>query len=355
MAVAIQDGTPGADGWRPLSAPAGFAPTSIACPASGDCWAAGGQNDATGMWHLEHGVWTAVSTEDGGGLRGISCVTRDECWAVGQVVDWANPEGGSPLVERWNGADWAPVAGSVPAVHGGLGAVTCITALDCWAVGQAGSENAEGGPPLIEHYQGGAWLVEATPAISGSGGLWAVACVSAHDCVAVGWGFDSRGSQVPLIEQYEGDAWTPARVPPGGAGPGISALYGVACVASGDCWAVGDAGPNDAAVLVRHPNRGWRALPLVGGAQLLGVACAGAGGECWGVGWSAATGSGAAPPPEPYWGQPLVERRSGDSWTALDVSSAPAGGDQLLAVACTPGDGACYAVSANVIETNAGE
>lgn len=343
MAIAIQAGAPGADGWRIVRAPAGFAPDSISCVSADDCWATEGGDDADGVWHLAHGAWSAVSTEEGDGLRGLTCLSAIDCWAVGISVVF-NSEAETPLIEHWGGDYWSPLTGADPRVDGGLDAVACVTATDCWAVGQRYSANPEGGPPLIEHYSEAGWEA-VTAGSSMDVGLRAVTCVNAHDCVAVGAGLGSRGFPTPLVEEYDGVAWRPARLPAvmPGSGPAMTALTGVACAAGGACWAVGDAGMYHALVLVRHPNGGWTALPLLDGGQLTGVACTGSSAACWAVGSTAPTGPDAVTRGDLISGEPLVEAGSGNSWTALVVPSAPppAWGGELLGVACVPSSSTC--------------
>ena len=322
-------------------------------PRADDCWATGGGADADGMWHLSRGAWVPVATEQGDDLRALTCQSAVDCWAVGTSVAF-NPGGADPLIEHWGGEYWAPLLGAEPGVDGGLDAVACVTPTDCWAVGQLYSANPEGGPPLIEHYAGAGWKA-VTAGTSMDADLKAVTCVNAHDCVAVGAGLDSRSA--PLVEEYDGVAWRPARLPASvpGSGPALTALTGVACAGGGECWAVGDADADQAAVLVRHPRGAWTTLPLLDGGQLYDVACTGSPATCWAVGWRATSSPQAQGSGGPSHGEPLVEGGSGDSWTPLDVppAPAPAWGGEFLAVACASSSSTCYAVGTDLMETSA--
>jgi hypothetical protein len=88
----------------------------------------------------------------------------------------------------------APTAASVtppptPAGDGNdLRAVTCVSAVDCWAVGSGLSGT------LIDHYTGGAWSV--VPSTSHNALLYAVTCVGASDCWAVGMATFGAGNDV---------------------------------------------------------------------------------------------------------------------------------------------------------------
>src|SRR6476469_11138899 len=54
------------------------------------------------------------------------------------------------------------------------------------------------------------WAIGAlpTPAIAPNGHLSAVSCVSAVDCAAVGYSHDGSGVDVSLAERWDGARWT---------------------------------------------------------------------------------------------------------------------------------------------------
>ena len=146
--------------------------------------------------------WSVVSDRlpAGGSLNGVACVSGDVCWAVG-AVDAGNHS--QLLIEHGVGGEWAVVRGPAMSTNPGefpeFSGVTCVTAIDCWAVGSTASEGGPAVQPLIAHYAGAAWSVVDGPQISGSGGLTAVTCVSTDDCWAVG--------PSSLIEHYLGGSW----------------------------------------------------------------------------------------------------------------------------------------------------
>jgi hypothetical protein len=134
----------------------------VTCAGGGGCWAVGSLAGANSPPLIERDLATgwAISAPDPspGDLSDIACPSVGECWAVGSSV-----VSGKPLIERYAGSRWAVVSNAAsntaPAIaSGGLGAVTCADANDCWAVGNSG-DLANGGQTLIEHYSGNSWTI----------------------------------------------------------------------------------------------------------------------------------------------------------------------------------------------------
>ncbi|MGA2804890.1 MAG: hypothetical protein ABSF89_10940 [Acidimicrobiales bacterium] len=241
------------------------------------------------------------------------------------------------------GQSWSA---STPNVAGApitsLVAVTCVSAADCWAVGdrfQSSSSNA--GPALIEHYVNGDWTTTAAgPAQSGTlDELSGVSCLSATDCWAVGMRSGSHPGN--LLEHYgTHGGWTAVNTPaPQGE------LSAVTCEpANGECWAVGSSGNSGLAATFRLFGGSWRyvrAAPLsVSFVQVSGVACA-AEDECLLVGYVT---------PKHGAGQALAERWNGRGWSAVTVSGQLSGGGSLAGVDCLPGSSpvTCWAVGQTV-------
>jgi hypothetical protein len=207
--------------------------------------------------------------------------------------------------------------------------VTCVTAEDCWAVGDTAGSSAK---PLIEHYSGTRWVISAN---SGGSQLASVTCVSAQDCWAVGstttppTGVSGTNAATswPLIEHYKFSRWAIV----GTAHPLPGELFGVTCVSAGDCWAVGGTGGNPPRPLIEHYVTGnWAVDPSYSPslAQLNGVTCASAE-DCWAVGGPADR--------SPI--KTLIEHYSGTRW----VISANSGGSQLVSVTCVSAQD-CWAV-----------
>ena len=120
--------------------------------------------------------------------------------------------------------------------------VTCETPSACWAVGTQGNGTSQGTIGLVERWNGTAWSVAPTPALSGY--LFSVSCVGSGDCWAVGSSLDpvSGGSLHSDALHWDGSSWSVATIP--SSGQSYDQVTGVTCVTGTDCWAVGAAGPN---------------------------------------------------------------------------------------------------------------
>src|SRR5262249_24932077 len=105
---------------------------------------------------------------------------------------------------------------------------------DIWAVGDIAGSSASTEVTLAEHFDGTAWSVIPTPAVSGSM-FSSVAGVAGDDVWAVGTQAAGRSGDA-LIEHWDGISWS---VVPGPKLPKGSFLTGVATISSTDAWAVG--------------------------------------------------------------------------------------------------------------------
>ena len=263
-------------------------------------------------------------------LVGVTCVTATDCWAVGNRFRSSSSNSGPALVEHYANGRWTTVA-AAPAQAGTLdqlSGVSCLSATDCWAVGmRSGSHSGN----LLEHYGGADWTAVATPAPQGE--LSAVTCEpSDGQCWAVGSLSAGRASTFHLA----GGSWRYVAAAP------LSASFvqvgGVACATATDCLFVGFATPAHSAgvALAEHWNgRGWSrvAVPgqLAGGGSLAGVTCLAGSSPttCWAVGRTTPKGSGLVPI------RPLDERWNGTSFTLVTSPRGGAGDyPQLSAVAC---------------------
>jgi hypothetical protein len=239
------------------------------CVNASDCWAVGavvasGASNPTGTL-FEHWGGTGWSpfpspSPSGPGVAGalitsVSCASATSCFAVGYATD-ANGNNLADVIEQWNGSSWSILPGpSTGQAFDQLLAVRCLSAVDCWAVGNAGPAQqmsnflpifpgALGNQGLIEHWDGAAWsIVSSVTETSPDGGyLTGFACTSANDCWASGstTGSDGLSSGI-LMEHWSGSAWTDASASvPGSTSPGI--LSGIACVSAAQCWAAGSTG-----------------------------------------------------------------------------------------------------------------
>ncbi len=303
--------------------------------------------------------WTIVATPGTGGddvVLGTACANAVQCWAVGASIQ--NIGGGqssfNPLIETWNGASWALTATpAIPGdVGGGLFQVACVNGVDCWAVGAVLS-NPQGGNPtgtLIEHWDGTSWSIVPSPNPTGSGVVGAllqsVSCSSSSNCFAVGYAADDNGENLSdVIEQWNGSTWN--IVPGGATGQTYDQLSGVDCLSATNCWAVGNAGPNqqnpnflpifpgaigDQGLIEHWDGTAWTVVPSAtypspDGGFLYGVTCATTT-ECWASG-AMTDGSGNA-------SGILMEQWDGASWSDMSssVPEPPGAGATLNGISC---------------------
>ena len=287
-----------------------------------------------------------------------------QCWAVGISIDNINSNGTtSPLAETWNGVTWS--LGATPPLPagsgGGLFALSCVTGSDCWAVGAVNAPGGNGGPDgtLVEHWDGTSWSVVPSPTPVGPGVagafLQGVSCTSSSNCVAVGFATDQNGENLnALIEQWNGAAWN--IVPGAVTGQPFDQLSTVQCLDADDCWAVGNAGPNqqnpnflpnfpgavgDQGLIEHWDGASWSVVPSAtipspSGGFLYGLACA-APADCWASGATTDGVNGRA-------SGILMEHWDGSAWTDTSASMPnPAPADILSSISCL-GAAQCWAV-----------
>src|SRR5205085_10551419 len=128
-----------------------------------------------------------------------SSLSASGCWAVGyyQTSDTIF----QTLIEHWNGTSWNIVTSpnTTPTRTNVLYGVTCVSASDCWAVGDYdandGITNTD--QALSEHWDGTSWTVVSLPNANPaqSNFLRSVACVSTSDCWAVDHSFVTIAGQ----------------------------------------------------------------------------------------------------------------------------------------------------------------
>jgi hypothetical protein len=274
---------------------------SVACTSANECWAVGLSGGNTGRQTLIErwdGIsWSIIPSPNPAAatyslLNGVTCVSANECWAVGQnyIAGYYQT-----LIERWDGTAWAIVtsANSLPVTNNVLQAVTCVSGSDCWAVGTG--SNGSTGQTLTEHWDGTAWSVVSSPNTSATqeNDLYSIACVSASDCRAVGYFIGANSYRQTLIEHWNGMSWALDPSPNTSAAQS-NYLYGVTCVSAANCWAVGygytDSSPNYPKTLIeRWDGTSWAIVSSPNPSfartnELVGVTCASAS-DCWAVGY----------------------------------------------------------------------
>ena len=265
----------------------------------------------------------------------------------------ARAAGVSLLTAAVAGASLSPAAGAVSrpehsaaAMAGELHGVWCAGASDCVAVGDHFSEAHGLGEALIERWNGSTWSVVPSPSpihFPHSGAeLDGVTCVSANDCLAVGWHLfsHSQNRELPFSVRWNGSKWSQVNAPfP--TGSFSTSLSAVSCASATDCWASGVSSlgtPPDTITITEHWNGSkWAIVPSPNpnpnprnGNLLAGMACPAAA-ECWAVGFMPRSSGTVS----------LTERWNGRKWVVVTTPSSTDG--QLAADSCST-RAACLAV-----------
>ena len=122
-----------------------------------------------------------------------------------------------------------------------LFSVSCVSASECVAVGYTYTGSAY--ETLVMVWDGSVWSIVTSPNAGSFDVLLSVSCVSASDCVAVG--YTSTGSaNETLTMVWDGSVWSIVTSP--NAGTIDDALRSVSCVSASECVAIGytDTGNN---------------------------------------------------------------------------------------------------------------
>jgi Phosphoesterase family len=210
-----------------------------------DVWFVGDQEGADGLFetlaeHWNGNDWTVVPTPDPGSsgnhLYAVDAVSPDDVWAAGQQLGARAPDNG--LVEHWDGHSWS-VVDLPPSVSASvlLDGIAATADGQVWVAGEADSP-AQGGRPLIESYQNGAWQTASLPASAGS--IW----TNLYGITVVGGTVWAVGTYVDpktdnnntLILRGTGGVWAVDGGPDPGSGSNI--LGGVTAI-GGHLWAAG--------------------------------------------------------------------------------------------------------------------
>jgi hypothetical protein len=213
----------------------------VSCASADSCEAVGTYNSNSGEVPFAEGwtgkQWTLQTVPVPAGasdsyLLGVSCAGHS-CEAVGDT-------GLAPFAAGWNGTAWAVQTTPDPgASFVSLAGVSCRSATSCEAVG-TGINDSNSWFSFAEVWNGTAWATQTVPDPTGTGTpfLGAVSCLSASSCEAVGYYDDNGlGTARTLAEVWNGTKWT-VQVTPNPTGTEGAGLEAVSCV-SGTCDAAG--------------------------------------------------------------------------------------------------------------------
>jgi len=277
----------------------GNALNDVAAVSTSDVWAVGtlisngSQGGAT--YHWNGTSWSSVTSAVSVSLNDIAAVSSSDVWAVGDDLSPSNTL--VTDIQHWTGSAWSTVTSpNVGAGDNALNGVWAVSATDIWAVGYSfATTTSTSSQTLIEHWNGSAWSVVASPNFS-SDVLTSVAGASGTDAWAVGYATGSNGLAVGIVVHWNGTAWTE-----GGVGePSVfSETIADIIYSSPNYWAVGyDSGNGSAPgppepFVLEQTGSGWLTsgqngfpAPAVNGAGPNGffAVSAPAAGDVWAVG-----------------------------------------------------------------------
>jgi Tfp pilus assembly protein PilX len=226
---------------------------------------------------------------------------------------------GSETVGRWDGAAWTRRSASsvIPNVH--LNAIAMLSYADMWIAGNRNSSNAN-----LVHWDGSSWT-RYLPSPSVNQHLYGISCIASNDCWAVG--------NARTFLHWDGSGWTTGNVKTNGntnSGKVPNKQFrAVSCSSANNCFAVGQADGGEA-LYARWDGSQWkRVVPdsSVPDQNLYGVSCPGDN-DCWAVGKRDSSTLNIS-----HW--------NGSTWTR--VNPAVAVNSHLYGVNCTSSND-CWAV-----------
>ncbi len=280
----------------PIVTPTNSFPTmyGVAATSYNNAWAVGYNNPNGGaaqllIEHFNGQTWSVSPvTIAGSTLYGVTALAANNVWAVGTDFN-------GTLVEHWDGSAWTVVASPDEAgtTADQLKSVAAVAANDIWAVGVYSVNNNGDNAQLIEHWDGTSWSIVTGPDTGLTQvTLASVATSSATDVWILGDGYTSASQYVSFVAHWNGSAWSDTVFAPDPTTGNLPELSAIAAN-SGGAWVVGnlfDGTQQTDVPLVEHWNgASWSIIPsaATGSSDNGFTAIAlGPNGDAWAVGWS---------------------------------------------------------------------
>jgi hypothetical protein len=283
--------------------------------------------DADAAQPLPWGPATEADITGGGAFSSVSCVSVVNCTAVGNAAEDPFTQD-QPLSATETNGTWGPATSVDIAGGGNLSSVSCSSAGDCTAVGNNAQDPDQ---PFYVSQTNGTWGPATVVDILGGGTLSSVSCSSAGDCTAVGNRFDQGSyagvSAGPISVTETNGAWGPV-TPLSDLVGGL--LSSASCTSAGNCTAVGNDAQNQP-IYVNQTNGTWgsaaEVLMTVGGA-FSSVSCTSAG-NCTGVGEQGVSNV----PPMGY--EPFSATETNGIWGPVSPVNNLVAYSEFTSVSCT--------------------
>jgi hypothetical protein len=228
--------------------------------SAGDAWSVGWYYDTSLhgealILHWNGTAWAQVTAPDpgtsGNTLESVAGTAANDLWAVGYYTN-SGEKGvlGHPLAVHYNGTGWVqtpmPESGTGTFLH----SVTALSANDVWAVGSKNGYST----PVAYHWNGSSWSEVPTAPATGTGNniLYGVAGV-AGNLWAVGYSSGAGQSQ-PMVQRWNGTAFVNEPVPQqeiGGLLYSVAATAGPAVFAAGTRWDLNGGSLSDRTLSIR--------------------------------------------------------------------------------------------------------
>src|SRR5216683_896409 len=236
---------------------------SVSCASAGNCAAAGGYTDGSGhrqafvasegngTWHaaIEVPGTAALNKGGGAGVLSVSCASAGNCAAAGRYKDGSRHRQAFVASETdgtWHAAIEVPGTAVLNSLGAEVASVSCASAGNCAAGGFY--TDSDSGQAFVASEANGTWHaaieVPGTAALNkgGDARVVSVSCASAGNCAAAGGYNDGSGHRQAFVASDANGAWRTAIEVPGtgalnkGGGAGV---LSVSCASAGGCAAGG--------------------------------------------------------------------------------------------------------------------
>lgn len=231
---------------KPLPGQVGNYLNGVSCTSPSFCMAVGydipSSGDETLIEAWNGSAWSLVASPDPTGLDfldSVSCTSPTFCVAVG--YDYPNGSSYENLIEQWNGTSWSVI--NVPDTglntEDALNGVSCITETFCMSAGWAYATDGSASQALFAEWDGANWLLVPSPVASAPYNYpYGVSCSAVDHCAAVGSTYTpSTSITTTLVEAWDGTGWNIVAAP--NAAGSLSSLSGVSCSSASFCMADG--------------------------------------------------------------------------------------------------------------------